>query len=200
MFRPPSLLSPQIVPTAALPPQGSRGFYVRAYRALLPPHAPDMLTVRIQAIDGTGTFTLSDFSALSAAHFAPPALLRFSAPTDPVRLPPWPPTCRDVEAATLARDGPPPITRTTFPTCRAHYPGGSSGCPCRFLPRSRGLPPKGVHNAGCLTFEVMITYPFHPLVGQSVLVVGDKKHGGTRYLIRFFEVLLIHFCIFEQGD
>src|ERR1700682_4561817 len=31
--------------------QGSRGFYVRAYRALLPPHAPDMLTVRIQAKD-----------------------------------------------------------------------------------------------------------------------------------------------------
>src|SRR5262252_8182243 len=51
---------PQIVPTAAILPQGSRGFYVRAYRALLPPHAPDMLTVRIQVIDGTGTFTLSD--------------------------------------------------------------------------------------------------------------------------------------------
>jgi hypothetical protein len=30
---------------------------------------------------------------------------------------------------------------------------------------------------------VTITYPFHPLVGQSVLVVGDKKHGGTRHLI-----------------
>jgi hypothetical protein len=58
MFRPPSLLTPQIVPTAAILPQGSRGFYVRAYRALS--HAPDMLTVRIQAIDGTGTFTLSD--------------------------------------------------------------------------------------------------------------------------------------------
>ena len=29
----------------------------------------------------------------------------------------------------------------------------------------------------------MITYPFHPLVGQSVLVVGDKQHGGTRHLI-----------------
>ena len=41
-------------------PQSSRGFYVRAYRALLPPHAPDMLTVRTQAIDGTGTFTLSN--------------------------------------------------------------------------------------------------------------------------------------------
>ena len=41
-------------------PQGSRGFSIRAYRALLPPHAPDMLTVRTQVIDGTGTFTLSD--------------------------------------------------------------------------------------------------------------------------------------------
>ena len=29
---------------------------------------------------------------------------------------------RNVEAATLATDGSPPITRTTFPTCRAHYP------------------------------------------------------------------------------
>ena len=91
--------------------------------------------------------------------------------------------CRDVEDATLATDGSPPITRITFPTCRAHYPGGSSGCACRLLPRSRGLPPKGVHNAGCLTYEVMITYPFHPFVRQSVLVVGDKEHGGTRYLI-----------------
>ena len=61
MFRPPSLLTPQIVPTAANTPQGSRGFYIRAHRALLPPHAPDMLTARIQAIDGTGTFTLPDF-------------------------------------------------------------------------------------------------------------------------------------------
>jgi hypothetical protein len=53
---------------------------------------------------------------------------------DPVRLPPWPPPESDVEAATLARDGSPPITRTTFPTCRAHYPGGSRGCACRLLP------------------------------------------------------------------
>ena len=53
----------------------------------------------------------------------------------------------------------------------------------RFLPRSCSLPPKRAHNAGCLTFAVMITYHFHPLVGQSVLVVGDKEHGGTRHLI-----------------
>src|SRR5262245_60622789 len=59
---------------------------------------------------------------------------------DPVRRPPKPPPVSNVEAATLAYDGPPPITRTTFPTCRAHYPGGSSGCSCRLLPRSCSLP------------------------------------------------------------
>ena len=59
MFRPPSLLV-QIVPTAAVLPQGSRDFYFRAERASLPLHAPDMLTVRIQVIDGTRTFTLLD--------------------------------------------------------------------------------------------------------------------------------------------
>src|ERR1700745_146668 len=41
-------------------PQGSRDFYIRAERASLPPHAPDMLAVRIQAIDGTRTSTLLD--------------------------------------------------------------------------------------------------------------------------------------------
>src|SRR4029077_3778370 len=42
----------------------------------------------------------------------------------------------DVEAATLAQDGSPPITRTTSPTCRAHSPAG--------LPaHSLTLPPAG---------------------------------------------------------
>ncbi len=58
----------------------------------------------------------------------------------PVRLPLWPPPTSDVEAATLAQDGSPPITRTTIRTCHAHYPGGSSGCSCRLLPRSCSLP------------------------------------------------------------
>ena len=35
-----------------------------------------------------------------------------------------------VEAATLMPNGSPPITRITFPACRAHYPGGSNGCVC----------------------------------------------------------------------
>lgn len=33
--------------------------------------------------------------------------------------------CHGVGVATSDRNGPPPITRTTIPTCRAHYPGGS---------------------------------------------------------------------------
>ena len=40
--------------------QGSRGFYIRAYRASLPPHAPDMLSARIQAIDRKRTSTFLD--------------------------------------------------------------------------------------------------------------------------------------------
>ena len=61
--------------------------------------------------------------------------------------------CRDVEAATLARDGSPPITRTTFPTCRAHYPGGSSGCACRLLPRSCSLPQMAGGSASALSLS-----------------------------------------------
>jgi hypothetical protein len=76
----------------------------------------------------------------------------------PTLLPPCPTpamtvACRDVEAATLAPDGPPPITRTTFPTCRAHYPGGSNGCSCRLLPRSRGLPNGRRVGIRIVTFE-----------------------------------------------
>ena len=60
MFRPPSLLVPHVVPTAASDLQGSRDFYIRAERASSPRHATDMLAVRIQAIDGARTFTLQD--------------------------------------------------------------------------------------------------------------------------------------------
>ena len=60
---------------------------------------------------------------------------------------------RDVEAATLALNGSPPITRTTFPTCRAHYPGGSSGCACRLLPRSYSLPQMAGGSASALSLS-----------------------------------------------
>src|SRR5882724_10409042 len=84
-----------------------------------------------------GSSPITTTSPSSKAHqksgpFPQPALPGFDGHTTPSdsrhgrRL-------RDVEAATLALDGTPPITRTTFPTCRAHYPGGSSGCACRLL-------------------------------------------------------------------
>ncbi len=43
---------------------------------------------------------------------------------DPVRHPPEPPSCDDVEAATLTQNGAPPITRLTLATCRADDPNG----------------------------------------------------------------------------
>ena len=61
--------------------------------------------------------------------------------------------CRDVEAATLTTNGSPPITRTTFPTCRAHYPGGSSGRACRLLPRSCSLPQMAGGSASALSLS-----------------------------------------------
>src|SRR6266478_3247974 len=80
-------------------------------------------------------------------HYPASTLLR-PCPTPAMTV-----ACRDVEAATLARDGSPPITRTTFPTCRAHYPGGSSGCSCRLLPRSRGLPQMAGGSASALSLS-----------------------------------------------
>ena len=47
----------------------------------------------------------------------------------------------------------PPITRTTIPTCRAHYPGGSSGCACRLLPHSCSLPQMAGGSASALSLS-----------------------------------------------
>ena len=85
-----------------------------------------------------------------------PSLHRHS-PASPVILPcPTPADAAarsDVEAAALAPNGSPPITRTTFPTCRAHYPGGSSGCACRLLPRSCSLPQMAGGSASALSLS-----------------------------------------------
>ena len=80
-------------------------------------------------------------------HYPASTLLR------PCPTPVMAAACCDVEAATLAHDGSPPITRTTFPTCRAHYPGGSSGCACRLLPRSCSLPQMTGGSASALSLS-----------------------------------------------
>ena len=51
------------------------------------------------------------------------------------------------------------------------------------MPNSLRLRPSRGHNAGFLTFEAVITYPFHPLAGQTVLVVGDYEHSGIHHLL-----------------
>ena len=67
---------------------------------------------------------------------------------------PAPPSDDGVEAATLVQGGSPPITRITLPACRAHYPGGPSGCICRLLPHPRGLPRNSGGSASTtVTFE-----------------------------------------------
>ena len=80
-------------------------------------------------------------------HYPASTLLR-PCPTPAMTV-----ACRDVEAATLAPNGSPPITRTTFPTCRAHYPGGSSGCACRLLPHACGLPQMTGGSASALSLS-----------------------------------------------
>jgi hypothetical protein len=104
-----------------------------------------------------GSSPITTTSPSSKAHqksgpFPQPALPGFDGHTTPSdsrhgrRL-------RDVEAATLALDGSPPITRNTFPTCRAHYPGGSSGCTCRLLPHSYSLPQMAGGSASALSLS-----------------------------------------------
>ena len=50
-------------------------------------------------------------------------------------------------------------------------------------PSFRRLRPDRGHNAGFLTFEAVVTYPFHPLVGQTVLVIGEHEHDGIRHFL-----------------
>jgi hypothetical protein len=89
-----------------------------------------------------------------------------------------PPPKSDVEAATFAPNGSPPITRTTFPTCRAHYPGGSSGGICRLLPRSRGLPPYGRRvGIRIVTFEACSGF-------TNVTAPPDRSAAHRRLLSR----------------
>ena len=97
---------------------------------------------------------LAIFESTPEARALPSAgVTRLQRSYDPVRLPPKPPPLRDVEAATLAHDGSPPITRITLPTCRAHYPGGSRGCVCRLLPHACSLPQMAGGSASALSLS-----------------------------------------------
>src|SRR5580704_6793255 len=72
---------------------------------------------------------------------------------DPVRLPPVPPPEATLRPLPSHQTGLPQLPEPPFPTCRAHYPGGSSGCSCRLLPRSRGLPQMAGGSASALSLS-----------------------------------------------
>jgi Family of unknown function (DUF5372) len=135
-----------------------------------------------------GSSPITFTSPSSKAHqksgpFPPPALPGFNGRMTLSDSRP----CRRLEATLRPlpshQTGLPRLLESSFRRAAPTTPADRAGAHVDCFPASHGLPLKGVHNAGCLTHEVMITYPFHPLVGQSVLVVGGKEHGGTRYLI-----------------
>jgi len=90
----------------------------------------------------------------------------------------------DVEAATLAPNGSPPITRTTFPTCRAHYPGGSSGCSCRLLPRITRPSPNGRRvGIRIVTFEACSGFTHVTARRIAQPPIGDLCHEAPAHAV-----------------
>ena len=85
MFRPPSLLSPQIVPTAAATTAEQPGILRPGLSCFVTSTRTGYANRLTQAIDGTGTFTLSDSQpcrllTLLHGHYPVSALLRGSPP------------------------------------------------------------------------------------------------------------------------
>ena len=109
-----------------------------------------------QVLRGSSPITFT--SPSSKAHqksgpFAPPAYpVSTLGPYPLYRHPTWPSPCATLRPLSSPTTGS-PITRTTFPTCRAHYPGGSSGCACRLLPSSCSLPQMAGGSASALTLS-----------------------------------------------
>src|SRR5216683_8317161 len=102
---------------------------------------------------------LSFFQSTSEVRALPSAgITRPQRSYGPLRLPGWPSSFDDVEGATFAIPGSPPITQITFPACRAHYPGGPNRClsvsslSARPSPVNRRV---GIHN---FTFEACSSF------------------------------------------
>ena len=157
--------------TCRSPASGSpTGFTVRPTERRGPPQAMSARQLSLLRVAAQLSLKGSDHSRCCQAHRQSPSprhlrkhtrsqgplLHRHYPASTLVRPCPTPANaaaCRDVEAATLAPNGSPPITRITCPTCRAHYPGGSSGCACRLLPRSCSLPQMAGGSASALSLS-----------------------------------------------
>jgi hypothetical protein len=103
----------------------------------------------------------------------PASLLVRPCPTPAVTV-----ACRDVEVATLATSGSLPITRTIFPTCRAHYPGGLRGCACRLLSHACSLP----QMAGGSTSALSLSRPAQ--ASLALRPAGSLSRPATTFVTR----------------
>jgi len=63
-----------------------------------------------------------------------------------------------------------------FPTCCSHYPGGSNGCICRFLPRPRGLP----HEEGGSASATSLSRPAQALLTLRPVGLLDRPGSCIR--------------------
>ena len=127
------------------------GFYFRAYRALLPPHAPDMLTVRIQVIDGTVS-TLS----LVGCSLPSPGVTRLQRYYEPLRIPKAPGlSLAGVRLIIPDHALGPPLLRTlSLCTCCRHYPGAAAGRTLALLhPAVSAFPERVVGSTCALSFS-----------------------------------------------
>lgn len=43
--------------------------------------------------------------------------------------------------------------------------------------------PKGAHSARIPAQEITVTYPFHPLTGQTFVLAGRYEHGGVEHVL-----------------
>jgi hypothetical protein len=50
-------------------------------------------------------------------------------------------------------------------------------------PRALRRHRKAVHSVGILAKEITVAYPFHPLHGQSLFVLGEHEHYGAPHVL-----------------
>ena len=88
----------------------------------------------------------------------PPALPGFFGTSDPLRFPPRSLPFSSVGIVISNGGGPPPITQTTFLTCRAHYLGGSNRCLSVSFPARAAFPNLSGAGIRDFTFEACSSF------------------------------------------
>src|SRR5262249_39255503 len=79
MFRPLSLLATLVAPTLQISYRADGDFYGQARHASLPPHAPDMLAVRIRQLTARGLSPRQNRSLVGCPTLSFPPTCRFSS-------------------------------------------------------------------------------------------------------------------------